>query len=1633
MNLNSLISAASSGGSVTAMSPAKDSLIRAGKIPSGPKLKSKEGKGGKESGTTQEIGSPIGSQVSFLESTLGSDQSKSIKKLTPNDLKSLIGKGSYPVSLILSSPSLQLQDDDFFSSCPNVLKELNLGCNMLVECNNLTSLTRLKRLWLDDNLLCSVNFKGLTSLESLSLAQNRMEKLGDMTDLKKLVYLDFNGNRLSSSNLQELSKLKNLKVLDLGFNSISLAINEFYHFILTHLKKIPKLEMLSFLGNPVEDQIVHFRHFILNELPKLKYIDWEAVTKEDKTLANKLDQDGVWDDHLLPLSNVNSHSSINPTTQTGSIEASAKEKAEFAAAAPAMLGASFSSFPVGALAAVQKPQKSKAQALEDLLEDGFDESSSNNKVSPNKEKSTLQLKEIQIESKKDPLDDIFDQLEDSSQKEIVSSRSLERSSSVNKVSKKIEESFKHFIDGQNQIPIGQIPDLPSPIYDERPEDFVDSKYLKVLQDHEPSSSRSSSTSSNNFVTLQTSDWMNSLDSALSSREGVSIPKEEAVPERKVTIELLNQITGTNQPQPQEPSNIPKSNSTSKHVLSLEDLESTIERMDIEESNQQQEAIADEIVEEHSPPLTPRSQDEVHTPPQVDSPSSRREKPFEVVEQVYTPPISKHAEKKPTLSEAETDESIKEKSSKLRMLLREQGIHLNNEGQKVAVPQQKTTQGLESKEGEVDVMIREQIDILDDLVGFYEKDRVKNRTVFEWVTNMNQIEMKEIIGEGISLCGRTFKSVWQGLKVTTKHIPIQEQSRKGLHHLVESMSRIQTENVLKIIGSHIQIAEANLYLISEYVEGMTVHNFIANKKIVLNFEQIHNVIKGIARGMESLHQAGIVHRSLKPKNIMLGDSFLPQIRDFGFCDMKDNFVLSNLFRLEDVEYLAPEVLTHILKNKRGGPVSFESSYDEKVDVYSFGIILWEIFEREFPFPNMSANQIVAAVLKEEIKPFYGGEKIPLLIWRLINLCTTFNPSSRPSFVQISKILSQPSHTLLSYTSTSSSNSEEKKETEETEEERNGKLEIVCRKVGALIMSTEPLKLANAAKAINSLSSTEFNIPKLLDFKFPYHLLRMMLIEDTNVQEAALHALYNLAQYDACHKTIREQNGLLQLINLIQKADEIGNENTQLLSTKLLTRLLKDDLDIEQFKSHLEEGMKALISQIRSSNELIQIQSVWTLSSLLSDVACQNTFLDEGGLSPLLKLLLSQHPGLQIRVLYSLGKLVHNEKAQERILRAGVIARFLDLMSSSSKVLQQMACKNVSTFSSVPRIHAEMIQHGAPELVVRLLQTTTSDASQPVDEEINEYLLKTLEHITANLNEDLALQLRKVDAISVVVRQFGIRKIDQTSNILSILRNLAEHQIDRKIFVQNGFLEKLTDILIRNSDSVSSHESFCTSALLFIEPFAFDDQTNGELRSESKVNCFLKLTTASHPQVSQKSWKILSELLIYDDVKNIVRSHGGLTKILPSILSPDVEIQESAIYAISYYSERAEERQLLVQMNAAEAILSLLQPFQPPISENGLNILQRSVSTMANLAMISPTSDSIRKGIPLILPYVNCADEALQSLSIKFVLLLCQNEENKRLLVEKGALQYFRQALEVSQNETIKKAGAKLAAILEKAVG
>lgn len=154
-----------------------------------------------------------------------------------------------------------------------------------------------------------------------------------------------------------------------------------------------------------------------------------------------------------------------------------------------------------------------------------------------------------------------------------------------------------------------------------------------------------------------------------------------------------------------------------------------------------------------------------------------------------------------------------------------------------------------------------------------------------------------------------------------------------------------------------------------------------------------VILRVALGMAQMHARHVIHRDLKAANILLDDDDMPKICDFGLVGFQRSGTPHTGF-VGTVQWMAPELL-------RSNP-----HYDEKVDVYSFAMMLYELLTLKEPYLGMGQDQIVMGVIERGLRPEIGSHYGPQGLIDLIEQCWAENPAERPSFDQISYMLMQP---------------------------------------------------------------------------------------------------------------------------------------------------------------------------------------------------------------------------------------------------------------------------------------------------------------------------------------------------------------------------------------------------------------------------------------------------------------------------------------------------------------------------------------------------------------------------------------------------------------------------------------------------
>lgn len=227
-----------------------------------------------------------------------------------------------------------------------------------------------------------------------------------------------------------------------------------------------------------------------------------------------------------------------------------------------------------------------------------------------------------------------------------------------------------------------------------------------------------------------------------------------------------------------------------------------------------------------------------------------------------------------------------------------------------------------------------------------------------------------------------------------------QHRQAINNMIENLICCQHDNVVQFNGYSLKDFDGkdNVTLFIEFAPKGSLADLIQKTKKGLLDETLTNtnlqiILIGIARGMMKLNQHQISHLNLKPESILLNDDLHPIISDFGLSKLYAEKAKSS--HTKAPIYTAPEVLEG-------------KSYNGKADVYSFGIIMYELLTMMAPYPELGQKQItveqfVSKVISENYRPQFKAP-IKNSLKKLIEKCWSKDPDERPTFDQLFKKLS-----------------------------------------------------------------------------------------------------------------------------------------------------------------------------------------------------------------------------------------------------------------------------------------------------------------------------------------------------------------------------------------------------------------------------------------------------------------------------------------------------------------------------------------------------------------------------------------------------------------------------------------------------
>ncbi|KAL2525063.1 PAS domain-containing protein tyrosine kinase family protein [Abeliophyllum distichum] len=261
-----------------------------------------------------------------------------------------------------------------------------------------------------------------------------------------------------------------------------------------------------------------------------------------------------------------------------------------------------------------------------------------------------------------------------------------------------------------------------------------------------------------------------------------------------------------------------------------------------------------------------------------------------------------------------------------------------------------------------------------------------------------LHLREEIGQGSYAF--VYRGIWNGCDVAVKvysGYQYGEETLSDCKKEIDIMRKLRHPNVLLFMGA--VCSQEKLAMVTEFLPRGSLFKTLHKNNQSLDMKRRLRMALDVARGMNYLHHRNppIVHRDLKSSNLLVDKSWTVKVGDFGLSRLKNATFLTAKSGRGTPQWMAPEVLRN------------ESS-TEKSDVFSFGVVLWELMTESIPWSNLNSLQVVGVVgfmdrrldLPENLDPRVSS---------IIRDCWQSNQEHRPSFEDIIQRMTDMVHTVI----------------------------------------------------------------------------------------------------------------------------------------------------------------------------------------------------------------------------------------------------------------------------------------------------------------------------------------------------------------------------------------------------------------------------------------------------------------------------------------------------------------------------------------------------------------------------------------------------------------------------------------------
>ncbi|CAH1155734.1 unnamed protein product [Phaedon cochleariae] len=259
---------------------------------------------------------------------------------------------------------------------------------------------------------------------------------------------------------------------------------------------------------------------------------------------------------------------------------------------------------------------------------------------------------------------------------------------------------------------------------------------------------------------------------------------------------------------------------------------------------------------------------------------------------------------------------------------------------------------------------------------------------DWEIPFEQITDLKFLGSGGQ--GAVFSGMLNNTAVAVKKVSDLKETD------IRNLRKLNHPNIVKFKGVCTQ--EPSCYcIIMEFCPYGPLFDLLKNQKNIVTINRVCSWAKQIANGMYYLHSHKIIHRDLKSPNVLIGEGEVIKISDFG-TSRTWNGVSEKMTFAGTVAWMAPEAIQ-------------ELACSEKIDIWAFGVVLWELITCEVPYDGMNQGAIMYSVGSGKLTPPIPST-CPDGFKLIMQMCWKFNPRERPNFKLICNHLEIASVAILS---------------------------------------------------------------------------------------------------------------------------------------------------------------------------------------------------------------------------------------------------------------------------------------------------------------------------------------------------------------------------------------------------------------------------------------------------------------------------------------------------------------------------------------------------------------------------------------------------------------------------------------------